>query len=287
MTPPPLPGPLAHLAPLLDDYGYLAVGLLVLLDNCGIPVPGQTVLVLAAVYAGTGRMSIAGVVAVAFTAAVVGNSLGYLIGRTGGHAFVHRWGRYVWLTPARMAHAEGFFRRNGVKVVVVARFVDVLRQTNGIIAGTTDMAWRRFLPANVVGAALWVGVWAALGYALGTDIGTLYEQALRYQIYLLAGIGVLAAAIGLRTYLRRRRRAAAGTTADADTTASGGTAEGGDAPAEDGPAEEPEDGPGAQPGPPPRGSGGGRPGTGGTGAGGSGPGGASGQPSRMTSNGDA
>ncbi|WP_063749081.1 DedA family protein [Streptomyces sp. NRRL B-24484] len=316
-TPPPLPGPLAHLAPLLDDYGYLAVGLLVLLDNCGIPVPGQTVLVLAAVYAGTGRMSIAGVVAVAFTAAVVGNSLGYLIGRTGGHAFVHRWGKYVWLTPARMAHAEGFFRRNGVKVVVVARFIDVLRQTNGIIAGTTDMAWRRFLPANIVGAALWVGVWSALGYALGTDIGTLYEQALRYQVYLLAGLGVLVALVGLRAYLKRRRRTASGAAAEAEPGADAGAegvtdggeaaaegAEGADGPAPDGPAEDgpagtgrgegpagPEGGTaegstGPRPDPPPPGAGGG--GSGGRGPGrGHGPDGPDDQPSRMTSNGEA
>ncbi|GAA1114121.1 DedA family protein [Kitasatospora arboriphila] len=295
-TPPPLPGPLAHLAPLLDDYGYLAVGLLVLLDNCGIPVPGQTVLVLAAVYAGTGRMSIAGVVAVAFTAAVVGNSLGYLIGRTGGHAFVHRWGKYVWLTPARMAHAEGFFRRNGVKVVLVARFIDVLRQTNGIIAGTTDMAWRRFLPANVAGAALWVGVWASLGYALGTDIGTLYEQALRYQVYLLAALGVLVALVGLRAYLKRRRRAAAGPAESEEAPARDAAAQevsAQEVPAEDGSARDaaaqdgPADGSGAQPGPPPRRNGGDGPGAGGSGAGGSGPGGPGGQPSRMTSNGDA
>lgn len=203
---PSLPGPLAHLAPLLDNYGYPAVGLLVFLDNCGIPVPGQTILILAAVYAGTGQMSIAGVVAVALTAAVLGNSLGYLIGRTGGSAFVHRWGRYVGLTPARVKRAEGFFARNGVKVVTVARFVDGLRQTNGIIAGTTGMAWRRFLPANIAGAALWVGFWAGLGYALGDNIGPLYEQVVRYQVYLLVAAGVLAAVLAVRALLRRRGR---------------------------------------------------------------------------------
>lgn len=85
----PLPGPLAHLAPLLEDYGYLAVGTLVLLDNGGIPVPGQTILVAAAVYAGTGRLNFPAVLAVAVAAAVIGNALGYLIGRKGGRAFVH------------------------------------------------------------------------------------------------------------------------------------------------------------------------------------------------------
>ncbi|WP_354638594.1 DedA family protein [Kitasatospora camelliae] len=201
-----LPGPLAHLAPLLDDYGYPAVGALVFLDNCGIPVPGQTILVLAAVYAGTGRLSIAGVVAVAVLAAVAGNSLGYLIGRTGGHAFVHRWGRYVRITPERMAKSEAFFARRGATVVTFARFVDGLRQTNGIIAGTSEMPWRRFAPANVAGAVLWVGVWASIGFFAGTNIDELYRTALRYQVYLLAAVAAALLAVGVRALLRRRTR---------------------------------------------------------------------------------
>ncbi|WP_371477545.1 DedA family protein [Kitasatospora sp. NBC_00315] len=202
-----LPGPLAALAPVLDHYGYLAVGVLVLLDNCGIPVPGQTIMVLAAVYAGAGHLSLAGVVAVALTAAIAGNTLGYVIGRTGGKAFVHRWGRYVLLTPARVERAEVFFRRHGGKVVTVARFVDGLRQANGIIAGTTGMDARRFSVFNTLGAALWVGVWCAAGYLAGANIGAVYERALRYQLWLLLGLGVLLVALGVHQVLRRRRRA--------------------------------------------------------------------------------
>jgi len=205
-VPPPLPGPLAHLAPLLDDYGYLAVGVLVFLDNCAIPVPGQTMLVLAAVYAGTGRLSIAGVVAVAVVAAFLGDALGYLIGRTGGHAFVRRWGRYVRLTPARMARAEYFFARHGGKVVTGARFVDGLRQTNGIVAGTTEMPRGRFLAANAAGAVLWTGVWASVGYFAGSNIDELYRQAVRYQFYLLAAAGALVLVLLARSLLRRRTR---------------------------------------------------------------------------------
>lgn len=204
--PPPLPGPLAHLAPLLDAYGYPAVGALVWLDNCGVPVPGQTILVLASVYAGTGRMSIAGVVAIALAAAVLGNALGYLIGRTGGHAFIARWGRYCLITPERLAKAEGFFARYGGRVVTFARFIDGLRQTSGLIAGTTEMAWQPFHVANLLGAALWVGFWATLGYYAGADIGDLYHQALRYQVYLLAAAAVLLLALIVRAVLRRRQR---------------------------------------------------------------------------------
>ncbi|MFF7993941.1 DedA family protein [Kitasatospora xanthocidica] len=224
----PLPGALAGLAPLLDHYGYLAVALLVLLDNCGIPVPGQTILVLASVYAGTGHLSFAAVLLIAACAAALGNGLGYLIGRTGGRAFVHRWGRYVLLTPARMERADGFFERHGGKVVVVARFVDVLRQTNGIIAGTTGMPWRRFLPFNVLGAVLWTGVWGTFGYLAGANIGTVYRTAIRYQVWFAIGLGVLVAAFLLRQVLRYRRRrhedAGTGTAPDDGTGPDDGTA---------------------------------------------------------------
>ncbi|MFJ1705492.1 DedA family protein [Kitasatospora sp. NPDC088346] len=222
---PPLPGPLSHLAPLLDDYGYPAVGLLVFLDNCGVPVPGQTILVLAAVYAGTGRMSIAAVATIAVVAAVAGNSTGYLIGRRGGPPFVQRWGRYLRLTPARMGRAEGFFARHGGKVVTVARFVDGLRQTNGIVAGATRMPLPRFTVANVAGALLWVGVWASAGYLAGNNVGTLYERAVRYQFYLLAAFGLLLLALLVRLLLRRRggpRDGAAGDPHRADRKAPGG-----------------------------------------------------------------
>lgn len=204
--PPPLPGPLAHLAPLLDDYGYAAVGVLVFLDNCVVPVPGQTILVLAAVYAGAGQLSMPALLAVAVLAAFAGDALAYLIGRTGGLAFVHRWGRYVRLTPERMARAESFFRRRGAPVVTGARFVDGLRQTNGLIAGTTEMPWRRFMAANAVGAVLWAGVWSAIGYFAGSNIDALYRQAVRYQVLLFAAVGAALALAAVRAWLRRRRR---------------------------------------------------------------------------------
>ncbi|MGW3045758.1 DedA family protein, partial [Kitasatospora sp. NPDC001159] len=203
---PPLPGALAGLAPLLDHYGYLAVALLVLLDNCGIPVPGQTILVLASVYAGAGHLDFAAVLLIAAGAATLGNSLGYLIGDTGGRAFVHRWGRYVLLTPARMERADGFFARHGGKVVTVARFVDGLRQYNGIIAGTTEMPWRRFSVFNLIGAVLWTGAWGTFGYVAGANIGAVYQTAIRYQFWFAIGLGLLVAAFLIRQVLRYRRR---------------------------------------------------------------------------------
>lgn len=203
-----LPGALAHLEPLLDRGGYWMLALLVGLDNVLVPVPGQTMLIVAAVYAGTGRMNVFAVAVVAWVAATVAGELGYLLGRRQGTALVHRYGRYVRLTEERYARAEEYYRRRGVWIVVIARFVDVLRQTSGVLAGINELGRPRFTAANVAGAALWTAVWTGLGYSAGSDIGPLYRQALRYQLWLLAAIALVAAVLVVRAVLRRRAQRA-------------------------------------------------------------------------------
>ncbi|MFS4095125.1 DedA family protein [Streptomyces sp. AF1A] len=202
---PPLPGPLAHLAPLLGHYGYWAVGAVVFVEDFGVPAPGETILLAAGVYAGAGRLNIMAVGVIAFAAAVLGDNIGYLIGRSGGRAFVHRWGGYVFLTPKRFQAAEEFFGRHGGKIVTVARFVEGLRQANGIIAGTTGMHWLRFLAYNALGAALWVGLWTTLAYLAGHHIAAVYDEIRHYQLYVVAGFAVLVAALVVRHVVRRRR----------------------------------------------------------------------------------
>jgi membrane protein DedA with SNARE-associated domain len=203
---PPLPGPLAHLAPLLSHYGYWAVGGVVLVEDFGVPAPGETMLIAAGVYAGAGQLNVVAVGLIAFVAAIVGDNIGYLVGRLGGRAFVHRWGKYVFLTPKRFEAAEHFFARHGGKIVTVARFIEGLRQANGIIAGTTGMHWLRFLAFNALGAALWVGLWVTLAYFAGAHIGTVYDDIRRYQVYFLVALGVLVVALIARHLLRRRHR---------------------------------------------------------------------------------
>ncbi|MGX4693546.1 DedA family protein [Streptomyces sp. JNUCC 63] len=203
---PPLPGPLAHLAPLLSHYGYWAVGGVVLVEDFGVPAPGETILIAAGVYAGAGQLNVVAVGLIAFLAAIVGDNIGYLVGRFGGRAFVHRWGRYVFLTPKRFEAAERFFSRHGGKIVTVARFIEGLRQANGIIAGTTGMHWLRFLAFNALGAALWVGLWVTLAYFAGAHISTVYDEIRRYEVYVLVALGLLVAALIARHLLRRRHR---------------------------------------------------------------------------------
>jgi membrane protein DedA with SNARE-associated domain len=182
---------------------------LVLLEDFGVPVPGETTLILAAVYAGAGRLSIWLVVLLGFVGAVVGDNIGFAIGHFGGRRLVERFGRYIFLTPERIDRTTGFFERHGGKVVTVARFIEGLRQANGIIAGITGMHWARFLAFNALGAALWVGVWSSIGYFSGNNITSIYNTATRYSTYLAIAVGVLLLAWIARLIVRRRARAAA------------------------------------------------------------------------------
>ena len=201
-----LPGFLETLAPLLDRWGYLAVGFLVFIEDFGVPAPGETILIAASVYAGAGRLNIVAVGVIGFAAAVLGDNTGYAIGRFGGRTLVLRFGRYVRLTEERLARAESFFTRHGGKIVIVARFIEGLRQANGLIAGIAKMPWPRFLAFNALGAALWVATWTSVGYLAGNHIQAIYTQASRYALYLLAAAALAIAALIIRHQLRLRPR---------------------------------------------------------------------------------
>ncbi len=201
-APPELPGIFHSLEPLLNSYGYLAVFALVFVEDFGVPVPGETILIAAAVYAGAGRLNIVVVFLLGLVAAVLGDNLGYVIGRKAGRAAVLRWGKYVLLTPERLDTAEGFFARHGGKIVAVARFIAGLRQANGIVAGLTRMHWLRFLAFNALGATLWVAAWCLAGYFAGQKIQLLYDTVTRYGLY----AALLALGIGIALVLRHRFR---------------------------------------------------------------------------------
>jgi len=204
--PPPLPGFLAALAGPLEHYGLWAIFVLVLLEDFGIPVPGETVLIAGAVYAGSGRLNVVAVAVVGFVAAVLGDNIGYAIGRFGGHAVVLRWGKYVGMTAERLDKAQDFFNRHGGKIITVARFIEGLRQANGIIAGIIEMHWLKFVAFNALGAALWVGTWVTIGYFSGQHIATIYHYITQYSYYLLIVLAV--AFVGYVVYRLRKREKA-------------------------------------------------------------------------------
>lgn len=207
-----LPGVLKSLEPVLNRSGYLAVAGFVLFEDFGVPVPGETILIVGAVYAATGRLSLPLIVLLGFVAAVTGDNIGFAVGRFGGRPLLARYGRYVLLSPARLDKATGLFDRHGGKIIVAARFIEGLRQASGIVAGVAGVRWRRFLAFNAIGAGLWVGLWTSIGYSAGGHIGEIYRYATRYDTYLAIGIAVAALAYVIRRLSRMhiRKRGNAG-----------------------------------------------------------------------------
>ncbi|MEO6513315.1 MAG: DedA family protein [Candidatus Saccharimonadales bacterium] len=198
-----IPAVIKSLEPIINQYGYFAVGGLLLVEDFGVPAPGETVLIAAAFYAGLGQLNIFLVILVGFIGAVIGDNIGFAIGHFGGHPLVLRYGKYVFLTPERLSKAEAFFNRNGGKIVVIARFIEGLRQLNGILAGLSEMKWPKFLLFNVIGAALWVSFWAMAGYFGGSHITTF----LHYQLYVTIGAALLTLLYGAFRIIKHRREA--------------------------------------------------------------------------------
>jgi membrane protein DedA with SNARE-associated domain len=201
-----LPGVFGSMQPVLEHWGYLGVGGMLFLEDFGVPVPGEIMLISAAIFAGAGQMNIAVVFLVGVVAAVIGDNVGFAVGHFGGRPLVERFGRYIFLTPQRLDRTEAFFNRHGGKIVTVARFVDGLRQLNGLLAGIVGMHWLKFLGYNALGAVLWVGTWGALGYLAGENIVEIYDTLERYKWYVIGAVVVVVAIV----IMRRVRHARSG-----------------------------------------------------------------------------
>jgi membrane protein DedA with SNARE-associated domain len=188
----------------LGHYGYGLVFATILLEDFGLPAPGETILISAALIAAKGKLSIFLLLLAAWLGAVLGDNIGYAIGRFGGRALVLRIGRYVLVNEKRLSRAEGFFRRHGPIVVVIARFIEILRQLNGIAAGILNMPWRKFLLFNAIGALLWVGFWGTLFYLAGANAFRV-RSLMRHYWWILPALGALVLlGLGAAFLLRRR-----------------------------------------------------------------------------------
>ena len=189
------------------DYGYVAIFVGVFLENFGMPTPGESLMIAGALLASAGRLNIWLLLLLCWVAAVAGDNIGYAIGRTGGRRLVLRHGPKAGITKAHIERVEDFFHRHGGAVVVFARFVIVLRQLNGIVAGTMGMNWWHFLAYNALGAALWVGFWGGLAFWFGKRFSTLLHvmstaEPIAVAAVIAAGLVVLAYV----WYQRRKRR---------------------------------------------------------------------------------
>lgn len=190
---------------LFARYGYAVVFVGVLLENTGIPVPGETILLAGAALAQFGRLSFGWVVAAAVAGAILGDNFGFLIGRHGGRALAVRYGPRLGLTESRLADFDRFFVRYGPRTVFIARFVTGLRVVGAILAGASGLRWPTFLFYNATGAIVWSIAVATAGYLLAYSWDTLER--------VIGGVGLVAlvlVVVAVMLGVRRARRKQSG-----------------------------------------------------------------------------
>jgi len=159
---------------LLENYGYLAVLVFVTIESTGIPFPGETMLLIAAIYAGTNHhLSIVFVIISAAAGAILGDNLGFWVGREGGYRLLRRYGRYIRLDERKLKLGQYLFQKHGDKVVFFGRFVAVLRAWAAFLAGTNRMRWINFLFFNALGGIVWATLFGLGGYFLGNRVNQL------------------------------------------------------------------------------------------------------------------
>ncbi len=183
-------------------YGYWAVFFGVMLENAGVPVPGETILLIAGYFASTGKFHLGLVMLIAATGAVIGDNIGFAIGHHYGRSVLLRVGRFFFLTPKRFAHMENYFERHGNKTILVARFITGLRVFAALLAGASKMPWRVFFVFNVAGALLWSVVITTLGYLFGQSLPLLVKWVGRSGTILL----ISAIVIGIVVWRVRKHR---------------------------------------------------------------------------------
>ena len=161
----------SELTHFLTAYGYWAVLIFVAIESSGIPFPGETMLLVAAIYAGTThRLAIPLVIAAAALGAILGDNIGYWVGREGGYRLLRRYGHYLHIDERRVKLGQYLFRKHGGKVVFFGRFIAILRTWAAFLAGTNRMPWPRFLFFNAAGGIVWATLYGLGGYFLGNNV---------------------------------------------------------------------------------------------------------------------
>jgi membrane protein DedA with SNARE-associated domain len=183
----------------LVHYGYWAVAAALLLENAGVPLPGETVLLLASFLAYSERdLQLPWIILVGTLAATVGDNLGYALGHYGGRPLLERYRSIFRVSDAALVRGEGLFGRYGALTILFARFVFGMRVIAGPMAGVLRMPWRRFAVFNLMGAALWVAVIACLGYSFGSRWNVLMHFMQRFDLVLVAAFVLIVAVLWWR-----------------------------------------------------------------------------------------
>ena len=188
---------------LIASYGYWAVFALVGLESLGIPLPGETALIIAGAYAGsTHNLSAWAVFAVASAAAIIGDNAGFWIGRKGGYRLARAYGPKIRLDEGKLKIARYLFDTHGPKVVFFGRFTAVLRTYAAFLARASRMSWRRFLPANAAGGIVWAGVYTIASYFAGDTLRRL-SGTISVVLTVVGVLAVVAVGLVIRRQMRR------------------------------------------------------------------------------------
>jgi membrane protein DedA with SNARE-associated domain len=194
----------------LNTLGYPAVAIFIMIESSGIPFPGETMLLLASFYAAVDqKLQLPVVIACAALGAIVGDNIGYTVGRTGGHTFFNRFGRYLFLKPEHLKHAERFFLKHGNKTVFFGRFIAVLRAWSAFLAGVNHMRWSAFLFYNATGGIIWAIFYGCLGFYAGKifhDNFGMVEYIARISGWVGTAVIILAIVVAYFIWRRRKRR---------------------------------------------------------------------------------
>ncbi len=187
---------------LLSRYGYGLVGVVIMLESMGLPLPGESLMIGAAIYcATTGRLNIWLMLLVASIGAILGDNAGYLIGRSLGLHLLTRYGRRIGLTESRMTLARYLFQRYGGAVVFLGRFVVLLRTLAALLAGAMQMRWPIFLACNALGGISWCVLYGGGAYALGAA-----AQHLTGPVGIGAGLVAAVTVVSLFLFVKRNER---------------------------------------------------------------------------------
>jgi membrane protein DedA with SNARE-associated domain len=191
-----------HLDNLLAHYGYGVVGIIVMLESMGAPLPGESLLIGTALYcATTHKLDIGWVIGVAIAGAIMGDNFGFLIGRSVGYKALARWGRHIGLTEDRLTLGRYLFRRHGGKVVFFGRFIAILRTFAALLAGANRMPWPRFLFWNALGGIGWAGGYSLAAYLLGSQV-----EKISGPLGIGLGVGAVVILGGSFLFLKRNEK---------------------------------------------------------------------------------
>lgn len=183
---------MTNLQHLISTYGYWGVAVIVALESMGLPLPGEAALIAAALYAGaTHALDIWLVIAAAAIGAILGDNIGYWVGREIGYRLLLRYGRYVYLTAPRIKLGQYLFAEHGGKIVFFGRFIAVLRALAAVLAGANHMSWTRFLVFNAAGGIAWAALYGGAAYYFGKELELVSKPvALGLTLMALTGIAI-------------------------------------------------------------------------------------------------